>query len=105
MDRLLPALRGERNVDVPDDAWEPVDEFGQLSTAISICGLHLYVTAIPVTVQPSDGDPEPAVQVAECHEHDELLDRFTNVFAPDGPWLTATLRGREYVFFAEPFCS
>ena len=104
MDRLLPMLRGERNIDIPESDWEEVGEAGLLTAAITICGLRMHVTAIPV-VMVSDGDDSGGqTQHALSPEHATQLDQLTEAFGPDRSWDTLTMRGRSYVLFADPFC-
>jgi hypothetical protein len=94
---------GWPEVTVHDDSWEKTgdnDPLSRLSAAIVLNGVPLHVEARAVQVDEASG-----CQSAMGNDWPEDVDEHLAAIAnPDGPFLTWTTGGREYVLLAFPFC-
>lgn len=87
-------------IDIPDDAWEAdcigVDGPDRLLTTINVNGLYMHLEAWHV--RPDErGD-----QV--CEFDDEAFGLLHTAVGADGSFSTVTIRGREYILIASPYC-
>lgn len=88
-------------ITIPDDAWEPNnaldDPLAALLTTVFVNGLPLHLEAWEVFTD-TDG-----VQHAKT-PYDEDFGAIHNAVHGDGPFMTTSINGRNYVIIATPYC-
>lgn len=90
------------NLTIPDDVWQDTkaDEDGsapRLLTTLVINGLHMHLEAVAVEMT-------AGFQTTANAEEDERFGDLHSGAGGDGPFHTTTIRGREFVVFATPYC-
>lgn len=83
---------------IPDEMWE---ETGEATPWSRLTGPQLVFMGLPLHLEARavELDDDGIQQAVEWPED---LDALCTIYPPDGPFMTTTLRGREYIIIAFP---